>query len=152
MPKAELITSQQVEFVRSKIDGGLRHPINGAFFKELLNVNLQLMITWRVQKKQERFYPPDPDSVEGRDLVYGQLACEIYKGSVYLAHNIWEDHDDIRAREEIPEREFRVSGEQFFLWGLPRVPVIRCDASVPQNDQPKLKGRYVLIDPFYKVL
>lgn len=152
MSKAELITPQLVEFVRSKIDGSLKHPINGEIFKEFLDGALQSMIGLRFQKKRGEFYPSDPDNIEQRYLVYGQRACEIYKGRVILARDIWEDHDDIRAREEIPAGDFRVSGEQFFVRNLPPVPIIRCDATVPKEDLQVLKKDHVLIDPFYKVI
>lgn len=152
MTKVELITPQSVELVRARIDGSLKHPVNGKLMEEFLDGALQSMIGFRVQKKQGGSYPPNPDSISQRELVYGQRACEIYKGCVVLAHDIWEDHDDIRARGEIPPTEFRVSGEQFYVKNLPPVPIIRCDATVPEQDLSGLKKTYVLIDPFYKVL
>jgi hypothetical protein len=152
MVKTELISSQQVEYVKSMVVSNLQHPLNGELFKQLLDRDIQSMIGFRVQRKQGSTYPSDPDSIQGRGLVHGQLACEIYKGEVILARNIWEDHDDIRARKEIPERDFRVSGEQFFLRNLPQVPIIRCDTPVPKDDLSKLKKGHVLLDPFYKVL
>ncbi len=152
MAKEDEITPLTVGLVRAKIDGSLRHPVNGKYIQNLLNSALRLMIEFRALRKLGDSYPSDPDNILRRSLVYDQRACEIYHGHVVLADTIWEDHADIRAREEIPSTAFRVSGEQFYINNLPPVPVIRCDANIPEEDLPELKKGYVLIDPYYKVL
>jgi hypothetical protein len=152
MPTLESITPEMVEFVREKIDGSLSHPALGKIMEDLFNTAIQSMIGFRVQRELGASYPANPDNLQQREIVYDQRSCEIYKGNVFVAQDIWESHNDIRARGEIPPTESRVSGQCFYVKNLPPVPVIRCDESVPEQDLPELKKRYVLIDPNYKVL
>ena len=144
----EIVTPQTVEHARSIIQGSLTHPVNGEFIIASLNLDIQSMRGWRILRRQgER-----PDNPPQGRLVYDQRACEIYRGRVILARDIWEDHNDMRARAEVPPREFRVSGELFYIRDLPKVPVIRCDRVPSNEDLQTLKQEYVLIDPSYKML
>jgi len=143
----------EVEIVRLKIAKALADPVNGAMFREKLNVSIQSIIGGRVIRKCGFLSSAeDLSASRGESLIYNQRACEIYRGKVFLARNIWEDHSDIRTREEIPIWEFRVSGEQFFVKNLPSVPVIRCDGKVPEQDRPRLNKNYVLLDAEYNLI
>jgi len=153
MSRESTITSHDIEVVRSKIETNLNHPINGKFFKHELEIQIQRMIGWRIQKQMGYHdYPDDPDSSSDKSMIYNQLACELYRGRIIKAHSIWETHDDLRARGEIPSTDFRVSGDVFFLRNLPQVPVIRCDATPKQSELALYKKQAVLIDYNLKVL
>lgn len=147
----ETVTPQDVERARSIIRGSLEHPVNREIILGAINKDISSMMIWRMEKKRGEPYVENPDDLEGR-ITYGQRACEIYGGEVFLARDIWEDHNDIRERGEIPAREFRVSGELFFLRDIPEVPIIRRCATPYDEDIQALRPNYVLMNPFYKVL
>lgn len=147
----ETVTPEDVERARSIIRSSLELPVNRELILGAINKDISSMIIWRMERKRGEPYIENPDDLEGR-ITYGQRACEIYGEKVFLARDIWEDHNDIRERGEIPAREFRVSGEQFFLRGLPGVPVIRCCTTPHDEDIQALRPNYVLMNPFYKVL
>lgn len=156
MPKVEIGGSRptEVEIVRLKIIRALVDPINGEIFREKLNTSIQSVIGSRILRKCGFLYSAEDHSfsLAEESLVYGQLACEIYQGKVFLGQDKWEDHGDIRTREEIPVWEFRVSGEQFFLKNLPPVPIIRCDGKVSEQDRFWLNQSYVLLDAGYNII
>jgi hypothetical protein len=62
MAKAEF-TPQEVEQVRGVLKGNLSHPVNGSYFKDILDSNLQSMIGMRTSRKLGGSYPADPDGL-----------------------------------------------------------------------------------------
>lgn len=149
----ETVTPKDVEMVRERVIGSFR--IHGELFKDTLDNEIQLMIGWRVHKKEgfEGFsLPENPDEHKARGLVYDQRACEIYQGEIFIGKDVWETHEDIRERGEIPPTKFRVSAELFYLRNLPRVPIIRLDADLSREEIDSLNNTCVLLDPYYKLV
>lgn len=148
----EGITPQMVEEARRWIKKSLEHPFNGDIFKELLNKEIQRMVLWRVNRRLGLRYPPDPDLA--RQLVYQQRACSIVRNNIFVADSPWEDHDDLDRNFHIDVRVFRVSGELFFVRGLPLVPIVRCDAPLQPSEfcTMVLKRGHVLLGPDFKVI
>lgn len=149
---AEKISPQEVKSVREKVKTSFSiHKI----FKDVLNGQIQHMIDWRVNKKAEQkglFFPENPDEHETRTFIYGQRACEIHKGRIVLANTMWETHEDILERGEIPTNEYRVSAESFYLRNLPKVPIVRLNTVLLDEEIETLNKSCVLLSPHYEVI
>lgn len=145
---------EEVYVVKRQLRRQLSDPAYGQSFKISLNNAINSMRGWRATRLPEEGGPPtSPDDDVVRQLICNQLACEIYQGQVICAKTIWETHDDIRARGQIPPDAPRASGELFHLKNKPIVPIIRCDKDPSAKEIATLKNQgYVLLDPFLKLL
>jgi hypothetical protein len=153
MSKESTITPQAIEATRSRLESSLKDPLNGKFIRKVLDDQIQLMIGWRVQKSLGYHrYPDDPDSSIEKNLVYDQRACQLFQGRIIKGNTIWETHEDIQARGEIPSTAFRVSGDVFYVRNLPHVPIVRCDSTPKQSEIDIYKKQCVLLNYDYTVL
>lgn len=144
------VSVQNIAAVESWLKQAINNPPQNPAVS-VINRELQSWFVTRATHKPDQ--PLDKPNATGTKRSYGQRACSIINKRLYVGTDPWEKHEDIENRSHHSEEAIIVSGELFYLRGLPKIPVIRCD-SYPLSHVAKLiksKG-YILLDAYYQLI